>query len=115
MDKQNQTWQERFGLSLCPAAELATVLPEPALGIAVLFAPGADGKVFLVIESRASSLLQNCLRRFKTAPLPPLETLQVAFMMEEATDGSLEAVHEVCRRQVVMAGALRRELRPALR
>lgn len=116
MDKQNQSWRERFGLSLCPASGLAAAFPADALGIAVVFTAAADGeKVFLVIESRAGSLLEQCVRRLKTAPLPPIDTLQVAYVVEPANDGTPEAMNEICRRQVVVAGALRRELRPALR
>ncbi len=116
MDNQNQSWRDRFGLTLCAASDVETAIPADALGVAVVFAhEEADEKIFLVIESRAGSLLQQCVRRLKTAPLPPIDTLQVAYAVEPATDGSPEATHEVCRRQVVVAGALRRELRPALR
>lgn len=116
MDNQNQSWRDRFSLTVCAAADVGTAIPADALGVAVVFTSGEAGeKVFLVIESRAGSLLQQCERRLKTAPLPPVETLQIAFSLEAALDGSPQAEHESCRRQVILAGALRRELRPALR
>ena len=118
MENKTATWQERFGLTTCPATGIDPVIPPTALGVAVIYAPAttaADEKIFLVIESRASALRSQCERRLQTAKLPPLASLTVAFKGDVLPDSSPEAVHAACRAQVILAGELRRELRPAMR
>ncbi|WP_438483035.1 hypothetical protein [Oleiharenicola lentus] len=110
------TWQERFELTTCTAAEIEKLIPADALGVAVIYQEVADGgKTFLVIESRAKSLLAQCTTRLQTAKLPPAETLRVAFQAAPLADATPETLREVCRQQVYLAGELRRELRPAMR
>ena len=118
METNTATWQERFGLTNCPAPGINPTIPPAALGVAVIYMTAAtamDEKIFLVIESRASGLRSQCERRLQTAKLPPLASLTVAFKAELLPDASPEAVHAACRAQVVLAGELRRELRPAMR
>lgn len=118
METNTATWQERFGLTNCPAPEIDPAIPPTALGVAIIYAPATtatDEKIFLVIESRASGLRSQCLRRLQTAKLPPLASLTVAFKAEILPDSSPESVHAACRQQVMLAGELRRELRPAMR
>jgi hypothetical protein len=116
MDKNSPTWQDRFELTTCAANAVASVIPEKALGVAVIYQAGEAGeKVFLVIDSRAKSLRAECERRLATAKLPPLETLSVSFREEPVADDSREALNAACREQVILASILRRELRPALR
>ena len=109
-------WPASFGLITCAASELDTALPPTVLGVAVVHAPGAAGEtIFLVVESRAGSLLAQCVRRLRTAKLPEPGTLRVSFKVVPPADASAEAVHEACRAQVILASELRRALRPALR
>ncbi len=133
-------WTEKFALTTCPAADLATAIPAGALGVAVVFAPAPVGEsspyrqrgpalrvavvfapapvgeaVYLVVESRARDLVGQCQRRLLTAGLPPVSALTVAFQAEVLPDASAEAIHAACRRQVTLAGELRRALRPAMR
>lgn len=118
MENQITTWPEKFGLTLCPATKINSEIPATELGVAVIYAPATSAsaeKTFLVIESRARSLLAECERRLQTAKLPPLATLRVAFQADPLPDTSAEAVHASCRRQISLAGELRRALRPALR
>ncbi len=118
MENQITTWPEKFGLTTCPAAKINGAIPASALGVAVIYAPASGDlaeKTFLVIESRARGLLAECERRLQTAKLPPLATLLVAYQADTLPDTSAEAVHASCRRQVILAGELRRALRPALR
>jgi hypothetical protein len=118
MENQITTWPEKFGLTTCPATKINGAIPAAALGVAVIYAPAAGDvaeKTFLVIESRARGLLSECERRLQTAKLPPLATLLVAFQADTLPDTSPESVHASCRRQVILAGELRRALRPALR
>jgi len=88
------------------------------LGIAVFYV-AAKGKapeqIFLVVESRASSLREQCLKRLQTAKLPAATELTVAFKTEVLADSSPETIHEACRKQVISAAGMRRELRPAMR
>ena len=118
MENTSAPWQERFGLTTCPAAQIDPAIPPAALGVAVIYSP-ANGatreKTLLVIESRAGSLRSQCARRLQTAKLPPGVPLMVAFKGEILPDASPEAVHAACRQQVMLAGELRRELRPAMR
>jgi hypothetical protein len=87
-----------------------------ALGVAVVYAEDADGQsVFLVIESRSRGLRAQLSRRLETAKFPAGVALQVAFRVEAPTPVTPEEVHAACREQVILAGALRRELRPAMR
>jgi hypothetical protein len=116
MDNKNTPWRERFGLKTCAAADLEKAVPEKALGVAVIYAvEGGAEKTWLVVESRAQSLREQCLKRLRTAKLPPVETLTVAYLAEALPESTPEAVHAACREQVILAGALRRELRPAMR
>ena len=118
METTPATWQERFGLTTCAAVDLEKMIPPTALGVAVIYSQATDAegeKTWLVIESRAGSLRSQCLRRLSTAKLPQLASLTVSFKAEDLADPSSEAVHAACRQQVVLAGELRRELRPAMR
>ena len=112
MENQTQPWPERFGLTLCPAADVETAIAANALGVAVIYSAES---VFLVIESRARSLRTECLRRLTTAKLPAATQLTVAFRCEVLPETSREQIDAACRRQVVLAGELRRALRPAMR
>ncbi|MCX6953718.1 MAG: hypothetical protein NTV51_16325 [Verrucomicrobia bacterium] len=116
METNTAPWQERFGLTICPATAVAPTIPAAALGVAVIYAaPETGEQILLIIESRAKPLLGECERRLQTAKLPPLASLSVAFKAETLPDASAEAVHAACRAQVILAGELRRELRPAMR
>jgi len=116
MNTKNGTWQKRYGLTTCAATAVETTIPDAALGIAVIYTAEADRiKILLIIESRASSLRSQCLKRLASAKLPPAATLTVAFIAEALSDPTPEAVHEACRRQVLLAAEMRRELRPAMR
>lgn len=109
-------WATRYGLTLCAAAEIAEKLTPDASGVAVVYAETAAGQaVFLVIESRARGLLEQVTRRLETAKFPPGVALQVAFRVEAGAAVTPEEIHAACREQVILAGALRRELRPAMR
>jgi len=109
-------WPEKFALTICPATDLENAIPAGALGVAVVFAPAPAGEtVYLVVESRARDLVGQCRRRLLTAGLPPVSALTVAFQAEVLPDASAEAIHAACRRQVTLAGELRRALRPAMR
>lgn len=116
MKTKTDTWQKRFGLSTCGATEIEKTIPASALGVAVIYAVGEAGeKIFLIVESRAGSLRDQCLKRLTTAKLPPAAELTVSFIGEALSDASPEAVHEACRKQVLLAAEMRRELRPAMR
>ena len=116
MENHPLDWPTRFGLAICEATEIEKLMPADALGVAVVYArSGTEESVFLVLESRAGSLLAQCKRRLETAKFPPGATLQVAFKAESLLAPTPEAVHAACREQVLLAGALRRELRPAMR
>jgi hypothetical protein len=116
METKPGTWQKRFDLTTCAAAEVEKAIPAAALGVAVVYAANEEGEtILLIVESRAGSLRGQCLKRLQTAKLPPLDELTVSFIGETLADSSSEAVHEACRRQVVLAAEMRRELRPAMR
>lgn len=116
METKPTTWQERFGLTTCPAELIDPTIPPSVLGVAVVYTVGAIGeKLFLVVESRSGSLRTQCARRLQTAKLPPGAPLTVAFQGQVLADDSPEAVDVACRQQVILAGELRRELRPAMR
>ncbi len=118
METKPATWQERFGLTACAAADVEKAVPSKALGVAVIYsqAKGAEPeKIFLVIESRAGELRSQCVKRLQTAKLPPIASLTVSFKAEILPDVSPEAVHAACREQIILSGELRRELRPAMR
>jgi len=118
METKPAIWQKRFGLTTCAAADLEKAVPAKALGVAVIYsqATGTEPeKIFLVIESRAGELRSQCVKRLQTAKLPPLASLTVSFKAAVLPDPSPEAVHAACREQVILAGELRRELRPAMR
>ncbi len=116
MDNNQDGWAKRFGLTVCDAAEIEKTLPPDALGVAVVYADGAAGEtVFLVIESRSGSLLAQVSRRLQTAKFPEGAALRVAFRVDTPTPVTPEEIHAACREQVILAGALRRELRPAMR
>jgi hypothetical protein len=116
MKTKTATWQKRYGLTTCAATEVETAIPATALGVAVIYTLEAESEKFLlIIESRASSLRSQCVKRLASAKLPPGATLAVAFITEALSDPTPEAVHEACRRQVLLAAEMRRELRPAMR
>jgi hypothetical protein len=116
METKSGSWQKRFDLTTCAAAEVEKAIPAAALGVAVIYTtePGGE-RILLIVESRAGSLRNQCLKRLQTAKLPPLAKLTVSFIGETLGDASPETVHEACRRQVVLAAEMRRELRPAMR
>ncbi len=115
MDKTSP-WQTRFCLKTCAAGEIITAIPPAALGVAVVYAKGAAGEtIYLVLESRASSLRDFCMKRLQTAKIPPASSLTVSFKSIPPADASPEAISAACREQVIVAGELRRELRPAMR
>ncbi len=116
MESNTPSWQERFGLTTCAASAIKQTIPPTALGVAVVYAAVAEGEqIYLVVESRAGALLEQCTRRLQTAKLPSVEALQVAFKAQALADSSAESVHAACREQVIFAGEMRRELRPAMR
>ncbi|MEY4488485.1 MAG: hypothetical protein RIQ79_993 [Verrucomicrobiota bacterium] len=116
MDTNHAPWQERFGLTVCRAEEIGKAIPAGVMGIAVIYAKTEGGEaVYLVVESRAGSLLTQTTRRLETAKFPAGVKLTVAFKTEALADASATAVHAACREQVIVAGAMRRELRPAMR
>lgn len=116
MEIKRTTWQERFGLTTCPAQEIDKAISPSAPGVAVIYTPTETGeKIILVLESRTGPLRNQCEKRLQTGKLPPTEQLKVAFKCELSSDTSPEAIHAACREQVIFAGELRRELRPAMR
>jgi hypothetical protein len=116
MDTTTPTWQERYELVTCAAEQIEKTISKGALGVAVIYQKSESGeKIFLVIESRAKSLLEVCARRLQTAKLPPVSSLLVSFKEEILSEATAEVLREVCRQQVFLAGELRRELRPAMR
>ncbi|CAM2798947.1 hypothetical protein [Rariglobus hedericola] len=116
MDPKTSPWQKRFELTTCSASEIATAVPPTALGVAVIYAPSDSGEtIYLVLESRAGNLRDFCLRRLQNAKIPAGTPLTVSFKTMALADNSPEAVSAVCREQVILAGELRRELRPAMR
>ncbi|AKC82172.1 hypothetical protein IMCC26134_04155 [Verrucomicrobia bacterium IMCC26134] len=116
MDTNNKAWQERFGLTVCNADEIEKTIPANLMGIAVIYATTTSGDVvYLVVESRAGSLITQTARRLQTAKFPLGVNLRVAFKTDLSPDKSPAAIHEACREQVILAGAMRRELRPAMR
>lgn len=116
MDNDNMNWPERFGLTVCAATGLETAIPGNAPGVAVIYSASDTGeRIFLVIESRAGDLRGQCVKRLRTAKLPPIEELMIGFRAEPLADPSPGAVHAACREQFILAGELRRALRPAMR
>ena len=116
METKPTTWQERFGLTTCPAQEIDQAISPSAPGVAVIYTQTEAGeKIILVLESRAGGLRNQCEKRLQSGKLPPTEQLTVAFKCELLSDTSAEAVHAACREQVIFAGEIRRELRPAMR
>lgn len=116
MDNKTARWQDRFNLTTCPAGAIDPAIPATALGVAVIYEKTKAGeKIFLVVESRTSGLRDQCLKRLHTPKLPPVESLTVSYKAEILPDASPEAVQTACRQQVILAGELRRELRPAMR
>lgn len=117
MDIHSPSWQERFGLTTCATSAISETIPAGAFGVAVIYARTAAGdQILLVIESRTGGLREQCIRRFETAAkLPPVAELTVSFKAELLANPSPESVSEACREQVIFAGELRRELRPAMR
>jgi len=110
------TWQVRFELKTCSAAKITTAIPAKAIGVAVVYAKAEAGEtIYLVLESRAGSLRDFCAKRLATAKIPAGTELSVSFKATPLADKTAEAVSAACREQVIMAGALRRELRPAMR
>lgn len=116
MKTNSASWQERFGLTICPATEITTAIPAAALGVAVIYEQiGAAKTTFLVLESRAGSLRDLCTKRLQTTGLPPRSALTIAFKGEIHPGASPEQLHVICREQVSLGAELRRELRPAMR
>ncbi len=111
-------WQERFELKTCAAEKLEKAIPATAVGVAVIYTAGSgtvDEKIHLVVESRAGSLREQCVKRLQTAKLPPIAELTVSFKTEKLPDKTPETLNTICREQVIFAAQLRRELRPAMR
>lgn len=110
------SWQVRFDLKTCTAAKITTAIPAKAIGVAVVYAVGDAGEtIYLVLESRAGSLRDFCVKRLATAKIPAGTAVTVSFKAMPLADTTPEAVSAACREQVTVAGALRRELRPAMR
>lgn len=113
---ETKPWQDRFDLKTCAADKVSTAIASDAQGIAVVYAKAKSAEtVFLVLESRAGSLRDLCVKRLQTAKIPPGTPLTVSFKIVTPADKSPEAVAAACREQVILAGQLRRELRPAMR
>ncbi len=116
MESKSASWQNRFDLTTCAATEVEKAIPATALGVAVIYTAKPQGEhILLIVESRAGSLRSQCLKRLQTAKLPPISELTVSFVGEALSEASPEAVHDACRRQVILAAEMRRELRPAMR
>lgn len=116
MENNPTIWQTRFGLTTCPASAIDAAIPPNIQGVAVIYArTEAAEKILLVLESRTGGLRQQCTRRLQAGKLPAVEQLTVSFKGAPLPDASPEAVHAACREQVIFAGELRRELRPAMR
>jgi len=116
MENNTTSWQERFGLTTCPASGIDPAISPAAQGVAVIYSKTEAGeKILLVLESRTSGLRQQCAKRLQSGKLPPVEQLTVSFKAELLADTSAEALNASCREQVIFAGELRRELRPAMR
>ena len=116
METPTTSWQDRFGLTTCAATALTQAMPATAQGVAVIYARTEAGEtILLVLESRTSSLRQQCERRLQSGKLPPAEQLTVSFTCAPLADSAPAAVNAACREQVIFAGELRRALRPAMR
>ena len=116
MENNLAAWQERFGLTTCPAAGIDPAISPTAQGVAVIYSRTEAGeKILLVLESRTSGLRHHCEKRLQTGKLPPVEQLTVSFKGGPLSNATPEAVQAACREQVIFAGELRRELRPAMR
>ena len=118
MTNKLATWQKRFELTTCAAVDVEKSIPDNEIGIAVVYtqaAKGAEDVIHLVVESRSSSLRSQTLKRLQTAKLPALESLTVSFKTEALKDTTAETLHAACRKQVIRAAEMRRELRPAMR
>jgi len=114
--EKTSPWQKRFDLKTCTAGEIGTAIPAKALGVAVVYAQTEDGEtIYLVLESRAGSLRDFCTKRLKTAKIPEALELTISFKGMHPADATPEAISAICREQVILAGELRRELRPAMR
>lgn len=53
METKTATWQERFGLTTCPAESIDPTIPPYALGVAVVYATEATGEKSFSWWSRA--------------------------------------------------------------
>ncbi len=116
MEPNTETWQKRYDLTTCSALKIDPKIPLTAQGVAVIYERTEPGeKILLVLESRTSGLRAQCEKRLASGKLPPTEQLTVSFHATTLPDQSPEAVHAACREQVIFAGELRRELRPAMR
>lgn len=116
MENKTETWQDRFSLTTCAAVDFDSAMAEDASGVAVIYASQPSGEtIFLVIESRVSSLRSQCARRLQTAIFPVGAALSVSFRAEVMLKDKPEEVYAACRQQVMLAGELRRVLRPAMR
>jgi len=116
MESKSPTWQSRFEFLTCRADAVESAIPPKAIGVAVIYTPGPGSEsIHLVVESRAGSLRDQCLKRFQSGKLPPTESLTVSYRCEVLSDPTPDALQAACRLQVMLAGELRRELRPAMR
>lgn len=115
--KTPSAWAARFELTTCAASEIAEVIPPALPGVAVIYSCADDETetIYLVLESRAGSLRDLCARRLETAKIPPGTALTVSFICLAPEGATPEAVAASCREQVILAGELRRALRPAMR
>lgn len=114
--EKSSPWQARFEFKTCAADQIASAIPANAPGVAVVYAKAGDAEtIYLVLESRAGSLRDFCAKRLQTAKIPAASTLTISFKSMPPADASAEAVSACCREQVILAGELRRELRPAMR
>lgn len=116
MHRNTSSWQAQFELGTCAAGEIGQAIPPDLPGVAVIYAQ-ADGRetIYLVIESRTGGLRDLCARRLGTAKIPAGTALTVSFKIIEPEGKTPEAVSASCREQLILAGELRRALRPAMR
>jgi hypothetical protein len=117
MNTRSTPWSARFDLDICAANEVETRIAPNAVGVAVIYTvSGTDETTtYFVLESRARGLRELCTKRLETAKIPAGTPLLVAFRATTLADTSQEAVNAECRKQVILAGELRRALRPAMR
>ena len=88
-------------LHIHPSDNVATAIAANAVGVAVVYSAES---VFLVIESRARSLRNECLRRLTTAKLPTATQLMVAFRCEVLPETSREQIDRIL--PFILAGSV---------